>query len=244
VTESVGAVEASLRRRFRVVETNVRVGRRDLSILHPASAEDLIDEQDFERDERLPYWAELWPSSRVLGERVLGLDGRGKSLIELGCGAGLVSTCAALAGFDVVVSDYYEDAMRFARVNASRNGAPLPRALLLDWRRLPPRLPSFDVVIASDVLYERSYGRVVANAIAAVLAPSGIALVADPGRVGREEFIRALGAVNLEPKRRTDVPFVFDTIRQTITVFDIERRAGATSRGKRFDQNRSEIGEL
>ena len=37
-----------------------------VSLLHPASAEDLINEQDFERDERLPYWADKWPSSFVL----------------------------------------------------------------------------------------------------------------------------------------------------------------------------------
>lgn len=221
---AIAAVEQSLRRRFRVVETMVPIGSGELSILHPASAEDLISERDFERDERLPYWAELWPSSRVLGERLLSLDGKGRTLIELGCGAGVVSTCAALAGFDVVVSDYYEDALRFARVNAARNKAPVPREMLLDWRHLPPGLPRFDFVIASDVLYERSYGTVVAGAIAATLAPNGTALVADPGRVGREEFIRALGGVDLEPRNRLDVPFHLHEIRQTITVFEIVRR--------------------
>jgi predicted nicotinamide N-methyase len=222
---SLSAVEAALRRRFRVVETMVPVGDRELSILHPASAEDLIDERDFERDERLPYWAELWPSSHVLGERVLGLTGGRRSLIELGCGAGVVSTCAALAGFDVVVSDYYEDALRFARVNAVRNGAAEPGQLLFDWRHLSATLPRFELVIASDVLYERPYGRVVAGAIAAVLAPGGTALVADPGRVGREDFIRALGGVGLEPRTRDEVPFAMNGIRQTITVFEISSRS-------------------
>jgi predicted nicotinamide N-methyase len=222
--QALVTVEASLRRRFRVVETIVAVGPRELSILHPASAEDLIDEQAFERDERLPYWAELWPSSRVMGEHLLGQAANGRSLIELGCGAGLVSTCASLAGFDVVVSDYYEDALRFARVNAARNRAPVPRQRLLDWRYLPPGLPRFDVVVASDVLYERSYGRVVAQAVAATLAPGGTAFLADPGRVGRDEFIRALGIVGLEPQRRLEVPFVLNEIRQTITVFEIARR--------------------
>jgi predicted nicotinamide N-methyase len=221
---NVAAAEASLRRRFRVVETLISVGPREVSILHPASAEDLIDERDFEHDERLPYWAELWPSSKIMAERVLALDGRGRSLIELGCGAGLVATCAALAGFDVVVSDYYEDALRFACVNAARNGARVPRELLLDWRHLPADLPRFDVVIASDVLYERSYGRIVARVIDAVLAPGGTALVADPGRVGREEFIRALGSLDLEPRSRVDVPFAMNEIRQTITVIEIARR--------------------
>jgi hypothetical protein len=62
--------EEKLRRRFRVIETDVEIGGRTLSILHPESAEDLIDERDFDLDERLPYWAELWPSARVLAEHV------------------------------------------------------------------------------------------------------------------------------------------------------------------------------
>lgn len=233
-SDAIAAVETSLRRRFRVVETTVPVGSREISILHPESAEDLIDERDFELDERLPYWAELWPSSRVLGERLLSIDGTGKSLLELGCGSGVVSTCASLAGFDVVISDYYEDALRFARVNAARNQARIPREMLLDWRHLPPTLPRFDFVIASDVLYERSYGRVIAKVIAAALAPDGTALVADPGRVGREEFIRALGHEELEPRNRVDVPVRMNEIRQTITVFELAWRSPEKSGSKPF----------
>jgi len=144
------ALEATLSRRFRVVETQVQLGGRTLTILHPASAEDLIDEKEFEQDERLPYWAELWPSSRILGEWVLRMTGNGRSLLELGCGAGVVATCAGLAGFHVVVSDYYEDALRFAQVNAWRNGAPTPKGLVLDWRNLAPNPGRYDVVIASE----------------------------------------------------------------------------------------------
>ena len=72
---ATGALRASLERRFRVVETAIKIGGRTLSIRHPASAEDLITEEDFVRDERLPYWAELWPSSRILAEKVIALKG-------------------------------------------------------------------------------------------------------------------------------------------------------------------------
>ena len=222
-TRELTSLEASLTRRFRVASTTVQVLNRSLSILHPASAEDLIDEKEFERDERLPYWAELWPSARVLGEWILGIHGDGRALLELGCGAGLVSTCAALAGFDVTVSDYYDDAMLFARVNAYRNSAPDPRSVAIDWRNLPTNLARFDVVLASDVLYERTYGPFVANAISATLAEDGFALLADPGRVARDTFVRALGPAGLRVAERTSVAFREGTVRQTITVFEIRR---------------------
>ena len=120
-TDDVAELEASLRRRFRTVETPVEVAPRTFTILHPANADDLITEADYVRDERLPYWADLWPSATILAARMLAGAGRGRSLIELGCGAGLVVSAAAVAGFDVVASDYYADALQFARVNANRN---------------------------------------------------------------------------------------------------------------------------
>ena len=220
-TGDIAGVEAKLRRRFRAVETPVPIGDRQLLILHPESAEDLIDERDFDLDERLPYWAEVWPSARVLAEYLGGMSGSGRSLLELGCGAGLVATSASLAGFDVTVSDYYEDALLFARVNVQRNGGAPARGLLLDWRNLPARLGRFDVVVASDVLYERPYGPLVARVLAATLNPGGLAVVADPGRVGRSEFIRALGALGLQIASQAEIPFRDGQIRQTITVFEI-----------------------
>jgi len=217
------AEESKLRRRFRVIETDVAIGGKTLSILHPESAEDLIDERDFDLDERLPYWAELWPSARVLAEKVRAMSGRGRSLLELGCGSGLVATSASLAGFKVTVSDYYEDALRFARVNVRRNGGGAARGLLLDWRNLPSTLDRFDVVVASDVLYERPYGPLVARVLDAALAPGGLAVIADPGRVGRTEFVRALGPLGLRVQSQTDVVFSDGQIRQTIKLFEIAR---------------------
>lgn len=219
---SLTAEETALRRRFRVVESPILAEGRTVPLLHPASAEELIDEEDFERDERLPYWAEIWPSARVLAERTLRQRGAGRTLLELGCGSGLVSTCAALAGFDVTASDYYDDAVRFARVNASRNGATI-RGVTLDWRALPSELARFDVVVASDVLYERPYGALVARVVARTLIDGGVAVIADPGRVGRADFLTALRAESLEVVRKTAVQHEQDGVRQTITLFEIRR---------------------
>jgi predicted nicotinamide N-methyase len=221
--DPIAALEASLRRRFRVAQTDVNVAGRRLSLLHPASAEELISEDDFARDERLPYWAELWPSARVLGERIGAMPGEGRTLLELGCGSGLVTTCAALAGFQVTASDYYEDAVRFTQINARRNGASDVQGMALDWRHLPIRRRRYDVVVASDVLYERPYGSLVARTIDAFLAASGVAYLADPGRVGRDAFLAALDDLALRVDQRDRVVFEESGIRQTITVLTIRR---------------------
>lgn len=213
----------SLERRFRTVRSRLDVAGREIVLLHPESAEDLIDERDFEHDERLPYWAEIWPSSRILAARLAEMDARDRTLLELGCGAGLVATVARLAGFRVTVSDYYDDALRFARANAWLNHVPAPKTMLLDWRELPDSAPRFDVVVASDVLYEREYGRLVADAIALLLDDSGTAYVADPGRVGRDDFMRSLPDCGLVLRSSKEHRFAEEKVRQTITIYEIGR---------------------
>ena len=223
-SREIEQLEASLDRRFRVTETRVDVGSRSFAIRHPASAEELISEEDFDRDERLPYWADIWPSARVLAARLLEEDGIGRSLIELGCGAGLVCCAAAAAGCDVVASDYYEDALRFARVNVRRNIGRDVETRLLDWRALPSDAARYDAVVASDVLYERSYGPLVAGAIDRLLTAGGFALIADPGRVSRDDFLRSLEPLGLVVSRRDEIVYEEGKIRQSIAVIRVERR--------------------
>ena len=53
----------------------------------------------------------------------------------------------------------------------------------VDWRLFPHDLGRFDVVVASDVLYERDYADLVARAYDRTLLGRGLGLVADPGRL-------------------------------------------------------------
>jgi predicted nicotinamide N-methyase len=187
---------AELAARFDVVEGEVRVGDAAFAVLRPRNAEALISEEDFAHDERLPYWADVWPSSIALGRRLLEERGAGRRLLELGCGVGVVALAAARAGFGVTISDYYEDALLFARANLARAGLSA-EARHLDWRALPDDLPTYDLVVASDVLYERPYAELVANVVSRALAPGGVALVADPGRLAAPAFVEAAQKLGL-----------------------------------------------
>jgi ETFB lysine methyltransferase len=220
-----------LERTFVTTTVDVDVADEPLSILKPRNSDDLISEADYVRDERLPYWADVWPSSLILARRLANAPGRGRSMLELGCGLGIVSVTAMRAGFDVVASDYYEDALRFTRANAWRNLRREPATRMIDWRSLPANLGTYDLIVAADVLYEMTYAELVADALAAALAPRGMAIIADPGRIGVDEFIDACRTRKLTRVDRDTYPFVEGAIRQKITLFSIRHaRPTRTSR--------------
>lgn len=188
------AAEAELRRRFATrLETFAHAGWR-AEILLPGSTDDLLDEAEFARDERIPYWAELWPSARVLARHLLdGPAPRGR-VLELGCGLALPSLALLSRGAEVLATDYYDDALAFARVNARRNGLPDLSTSLLDWRALPPDLGTFPTVIAADVLYEARNLDAVAQTLDHGLAPDGEALLTDPDRRHLPAFVAQMEA--------------------------------------------------
>lgn len=225
--EPVSELTRLLERRFRTSSSTVMLGDRAIEMLHPANAEDLLDEEAFNRDERLPYWADLWPSSIVLAERVAAMSGHGpgaereRRLLELGCGLGLVAVGATLAGFKVLATDYYDEALDFARVNAWRSTGALLQTRHLDWRAPPADLGPFDVVAAADVLYERRYAPLVASALAAYLSPVGVALIADPGRVAVGSFLDECEARGILARQSERVSYSGGATRQVITIYEL-----------------------
>src|SRR2546423_1670828 len=100
-------LEEEIEHRFRTRVSAIDAPGGDFEIVHPANPDDLISEEDFDRDERLPYWADLWPSSITLARNLRRFTGpEGGRLLELGCGSGLLSAAAARLGFAVTATDY------------------------------------------------------------------------------------------------------------------------------------------
>ena len=66
------------------VEETIELAGRELTLIRPASADALIDEETFDEDEFLPYWAELWASGVSLARAVGESDLKGARVLELG----------------------------------------------------------------------------------------------------------------------------------------------------------------
>jgi predicted nicotinamide N-methyase len=180
-----------------LVEEIVVLAGRDLAVLRPRDSDALIDDHAFEADEFLPYWAQLWPSGVALARAVATRALRGARVLELGCGLGLPSLAAALAGGRVLATDWSPTAIELLRGNAERNGAALETAIV-SWTEpdsLLERAP-FDLVLAADVIYERR-----AVAVLADLLPrlGREVLFADPGRPALAEFLERTGTAWRRP---------------------------------------------
>ncbi len=190
---------------FDIVRQEVVVGALRLPLARPRSAEDLIDEDEYARDERLPYWAELWPSAHVLSAELESRDLEGARVVELGCGVGLPAIVAALRGADVLATDWYEDALGFVNANAAASGADVATRLL-DWNAPPDDLidPSAvrDLVIGADLLYEARNGPALAALLPRILRPGGEALIADPRRPHADGLLAPLTAAGWAHDKR------------------------------------------
>ena len=172
-----------------LIDDLLDVAGLELRLLRPPDAEALIDEDAFEAEEFLPYWAELWPAGRALAE-ALPASLRGRRVVELGCGLGLPSLVAAARGARVLATDWAPEAVELLRTNAERNGLAL-EARTARWDEPDAFGGPFDLVLAADVLYE---ARNVPQLLALLPRLASVVLLAEPGRPPAKAFFREVGS--------------------------------------------------
>jgi predicted nicotinamide N-methyase len=148
-------------------------------------------------DLHLPYWAELWDSALGIGQLLAGGQGSGfrvqsgralnpeprtlnPSVLDLGCGMGLAGMVAVAMGAQVLLADLEPDALLFARLN-TLPWSDRVRARRVNWQT--DRLnESFDLIIGSDVLYDKTQWEFLDAFFRAHLHPKGQVLLGEPGR--------------------------------------------------------------
>ena len=171
------------------------LGAATSCVLRPRDTEALLDEHAFEAEEFLPYWAEVWPSSIALARAVSARTLGGRRVLELGCGLGLPSVVAALGGARVLATDWSAEAVRAAARNAEVNGTALATGRVA-WDEPGPLLDGapWDLVLASDVLYEQRMVDALLALLPRLVDARGEVWLADPGRVPAERFLEAAAA--------------------------------------------------
>jgi predicted nicotinamide N-methyase len=127
-----------------------------------------------------PFWAFAWPGGQALARYVLDHPAlvSGRSVLDIGCGSGLVAIAAAKAGAArVTASDNDPFARTAARLNARANEVSVcvvPDVL--------SGTHEADVVLAGDVWYERDLSDLVMSFLDRAAAAGSEVLAGDIGR--------------------------------------------------------------
>jgi predicted nicotinamide N-methyase len=133
-----------------------------------------------------------WPSGCVLAETMSTFDVGGKRILELGCGLGLSSIVLQHRGADITASDHHPLASSFLEYNAALNGLAKITYRDLPWADVDEELGHFDLIIGSDILYERGHAALVSDLIAQHACAGSEVLITDPGRGNSGSFSRAM----------------------------------------------------
>ena len=193
----------------------------EVELIRPPDADALISEEAFEHEEFLPYWAELWASAVALAHDVSLRALRGRPTLELGCGLGLPSIAAALAGGRVLATDWSPDAVTATAANAKLNGVEV-QTIRCSWADAEPLVERgpWPLVLASDVLYEARNVEQLLELLPRLVDDTGLVLISDPGRVPAERFLRAA------PERGWTVRSIASPRAKRVLIHRLRRAAG------------------
>ena len=170
-----------------LVPQSIELQSGELRLLQPRESAELPDAGGIEWAPIAPYWSVLWRSGVALAQTLDRLPLGGRRVVELGCGLGVPSIAAARAGAEVLATDSCAEALTLLARNAREHGLSIESATV-DWRapeELVERAP-FDLVLAADVLYDRSNVAALLPLLPR-LAPE--VWLADPGRPAAAAFL-------------------------------------------------------
>lgn len=154
-----------------------------------------------------PLFGQVWPSgvhlAAAMAVRPLP---EGERILEIGCGLALASLVCHRRGAEVTASDIHPLAGAFLLENLRLNALAPMRYCHGDWsadatthQGGAPRVQGrFDLIIGSDVLYERDDGGALAAFIDKHALPRCQLLIVDPNRGNRSAFVKRMAGMGFE----------------------------------------------
>jgi predicted nicotinamide N-methyase len=157
-----------------------------------------------------PLFGLVWPSGQQLASRIAAHPvNAGERILEIGCGLALASLVAHRRGADITASDCHPLTANFLRENELLNDlAPMPyrhgfwstaemqgaAPIVQSQQRIEGR---FDLIIGSDILYERDDSGALPWFIAKHANPGAQIWIVDPDRANRAAFTRQMAGLGL-----------------------------------------------
>jgi len=190
---------SSLRVRYQTIE----FGDRDIHL------RTLRDNQEFSDDageaEALgissatwPLFGIVWPSGEVLAHLMSDFDIKGKRILEVGCGIALSSLVLNQRDADITATDYHPEAGNFLQENTELNeGRDIP-FIRTGWADEETNLGKFDLIIGSDLLYERGHAELLSEFLNQHANDRCEIIIIDPGRGHHARFSKLMVTLGFE----------------------------------------------
>lgn len=139
-----------------------------------------------------PLFGQIWPSALILANLMQTWDLGTDRVLEIGCGLALASLVVHRRHGDITASDSHPLAEPFLHDNLLRNHLPPMKFATGNWSHADPALGCFDLIIGSDVLYERNHPRQLADFVERHATRVADVLIIDPNRGNRRGFTQGL----------------------------------------------------
>ncbi len=138
------------------------------------------------------YFGVVWPSSEVLAHTLVNYPTKGKKILEVGCGIGLTSILLNHLQRDITATDYHPEVESFLEINTDLNKDKAIPFVRTSWNDSNPQLGKFDLIIGSDLLYERDHGVVLSKFINEHANHTCEVIIVDPDRGNHSKFKNAM----------------------------------------------------
>jgi predicted nicotinamide N-methyase len=134
----------------------------------------------------------VWPSGELLALAMATHVVEGKRVLELGCGLALASLVLRRRGVEIVATDRHPLTEVFLAYNAALNDLDAVPYRRMDWMTGSENMGRFDLIIGSDVLYERAPAMALAALLPSLARPACEVVISDPARGHAGVFTRGL----------------------------------------------------
>jgi predicted nicotinamide N-methyase len=139
-----------------------------------------------------PLFGLLWPSGHVLAGAMVLFEIEGKRILEIGCGLALASIVLHRRGGNITASDIHPLAAVFLTENLLLNNLPALKYQVGNWSESNSALGKFDLIIGSDVLYDREQPERLSQFVSAHSAQRVQVLIVDPNRGNQSSFSKKM----------------------------------------------------
>ena len=139
-----------------------------------------------------PLFGLVWPSALVLAAHMQAIPLGARRVLEVGCGLALASLVVHRRSGLVTASDRHPLTETFLRENLRLNDMAPLRYQHGDWAAPNPLLGRFDLIVGSDVLYERGQPDQLCAFIELHAQANVEVVIVDPDRGNRAAFDRGM----------------------------------------------------